>query len=92
MTSEPATAGETNESQKPLGLRERREKLEDLIAAKLRQGYWVESQRDTDAVVASLGPHRWFGRVGPRSENGREAISVDVQGRTTIEKLPKRRY
>ncbi len=68
------------------------EKLAGLIATKLQQGYWVESQRDTDAVLASLGPHRWFGRVGPREENGREAVSVDAQGHTTIVRLPRRRY
>jgi hypothetical protein len=70
---------------------ERTEKLELLIAEKLQQGYWVESQGDTEAVLVSHGPRRWFGR-GPRQENTRETVTVDEQGHTLIAMLPKRRY
>jgi hypothetical protein len=73
-------------------VRRRREKLGQLVAAKLEEGYWVELQRDTDAVVACAGPRRWFGWAGPRRENTREAVSVDSDGNATIEVLPKRRY
>jgi hypothetical protein len=75
-----------------VGVQRRREKLGRLIAAKLEDGYWVEMQRDTDAVVVRLGRRRWFGRAGPRTENTREAVSVDADGHATIEVLPKRRY
>jgi hypothetical protein len=75
-----------------VGIQERRDKLAAVLAEKLEQGYWVESQRDADAVVAARGPHRWFGRVGPRRENEREAVSVDAEGHTTITVLPRRRY
>ncbi len=78
-------------SQPPLSTAERTEKLELLIAKRLQQGYWVESRGDTEAVLVSLGPHRWFGRVGPRRENTREAVTVDEQGQTIIAMLPKRR-
>jgi hypothetical protein len=71
---------------------ERTEKLELLIAKKLQQGYWVESQGDTEAVLVSLGPRRWFGRRGPRQENTRETVTVDEQGHAVIAMLPKRRY
>ena len=72
-------AGEANggkPSQPPLSTAERTEKLELLIAKRLQQGYWVESRGDTEAVLVSLGPHRWFGRVGSRRENTREAVTV----------------
>jgi hypothetical protein len=78
--------------QPPVSTAERSEKLELLIAKRLQQGYWVESQGDTEAVLVSLGPRRWCGRVGPRRENSRETVTVDEQGHTLIAKLPKRRY
>ena len=87
--------GEANRGQRPQppwSRAERAEKLELLIAARLQEGYWVESQGDTEAVLVSLGPRRWFGRVGPRRENTREAVTVDEQGQTIIAVLPKRRY
>ncbi len=75
----------------PLSTAERTEKLELLIAKRLQQGYWVESQGDTEAVLVALGPRRWFGRLGPRREHTRETVTVDERGHTTIELLPKRR-
>ncbi len=93
--SDPPGGGEANGEkppQPPLSTAERTEKLELLIAKRLQQGYWVESQGDTEAVLVSLGPRRWFGRVGRRRENTRETVTVDEQGQTLIEMLPKRRY
>ncbi len=77
--------------ERPLSIAERTEKLELLIAKRLQQGYWVESQGDTEAVLVSLGPRRWFGRVGPHGESTREAVTVDEQGHTIIAMLPMRR-
>jgi hypothetical protein len=76
----------------PWSTAERTKELELLIAKRLQQGYWVESQGDTEAVLVSLGPRRWFGRIGPRRENTREAVTVDEQGQTIIAMLPKRRF
>jgi hypothetical protein len=78
--------------QPPVSIAERSKKLEVLIAKRLQQGYWVESQGDTEAVLVSLGLRRWFGKVGPRRENTRETVTVDEQGHTLIAMLPKRRY
>jgi hypothetical protein len=75
-----------------VSIAERAKKLEVVIAKRLQQGYWVESQGDTEAVLVSLGPRRWFGRVGPRRESTRETVTVDEQGHTLIAMLPKRRY
>ena len=92
--SDPPGGGEANGEkppQLPLSTAERTEKLELLIAKRLQQGYWVESQGDTEAVLVSLGPRRWFGRVGPRRANTRETVAVDERGHTTIELLAQRR-
>ena len=92
---DPAGGGEANPGKSPqpaVSTAERSEKLELLIAKRLQHGYWVESQGDTEAVLVSLGPRRWFGRVGPRRENSRETVTVDEQGHTLIATLPKRRY
>ena len=91
--SDPPGGGETNggtPAQPPLSTAERTEKLELLIAKRLQQGYWIESQGDTEAVLVSLGPRRCFGRLGPRRENTRETVTVDEQGHTLIAMLPKR--
>ena len=77
--------GDTNVS-----IEERRELLEALIAQKLQEGYWIESQSDIQAVVVLGGPRRWL--LGPRGEDRREAVSVDVDGRVEVLVLPKRRY
>ena len=92
--SDPQGGGETNGGkppQPPLSTAERTEKLELLISKRLQQGYWIESQGDTQAVLVSLGPHRWLGRLGPRRENTRETVRVDEQGHTLITMLPERR-
>src|SRR5437899_2666982 len=77
--------------QPPLSTAERTKELELLIAKRLQQGYWVESRGDTEAVLVSLGPRRWFGRVGPRRESTREAVTVDEQGQTILAMLPPKR-
>ena len=93
--SDAPGGGEANGAKSPqpaVSTAERTAKLELLIAERLQQGYWVESQGDTEAVLVSLGPRRWCGRVGPRRENSRETVTLDEQGHTLIAKLPKRRY
>jgi hypothetical protein len=93
--SDPPGGGEANGGKPPpppLSTPERTARLELLIAKRLQQGYWVESQGDTEAVLVSLvGPHRWFGRLGPRRKNTRETVTVDEHGHTHIAMLPKRR-
>ena len=73
-----------------VGLDERRDALAGLIATKLEQGYWVESQSDTEARLIARNRKRWF--VGARLPEKRELATVDEQGRTSIERLPDRRY
>ena len=74
-----------------VGLEERRAALATLIAPKLRQGYWVESQSDTEARLIARNRKSWFG-LGARLPEKRELAKVDEQGGTSIERLPDRRY
>jgi hypothetical protein len=73
-----------------VSIEDRRDKLEALIAQKLQEGYWIESQSDIQAVLVLVGPRRW--PLGPRGEDRREAVSVDVEGHVDVLVLPKRRY
>ncbi len=74
-----------------VGLDERRNALAALIESKERQGYWVESQTDTEARLIARSRKTWFA-VGPRLPEKRELARVDEQGKTSIERLPARRY
>ena len=74
-----------------IGLDERRDALTALIASKEQQGYWVESQTDTEARLIARSRKSWFG-VGARRPEKRELAKVDEQGRTSVERLPDRRY
>jgi oligopeptide/dipeptide ABC transporter ATP-binding protein len=73
-----------------ISIDERREKLDSLIAQKLQEGYWIETQSEIQAVLVLGGGRRWL--VGPRQEDHREAVSVDVEGHVEVLVLPKRRY
>jgi cold shock CspA family protein len=74
-----------------LGLEQRRNALAELIESKERQGYWVESQTDTEVRLIARSRKSWFG-VGARLPEKRELAKVDEQGKTSIERLPARRY
>jgi hypothetical protein len=75
----------------PIGLDVRRDALAELIAGKLAQGYWVESQTDTEARLIARSRKSWL-VAGPRLPERRELAKVDEQGRTSVERLPARRY
>jgi hypothetical protein len=57
----------------------RKEKFAGLLATKVEQGYDVESQDDTEAVIVTRGRRRLF--RSPMAGK-RQRISVDEQGRT----------
>src|SRR5580765_8901606 len=65
----------------PLSTSERKQRLADALATKTEQGYRVESQTDTEAVLVMKSHRRWFGLVGGSSET-RQITSIDEQGRT----------
>lgn len=65
--------------------------LAKAIAARLRKGYWVESQSASEARLVCTGRKRWLGLFGGRLPEKREVVRLDGQG-TSTEILPKRRY
>ena len=58
-------------------LAERREKFEQLLATKLEQGYDVESQGETEAVVVTRGRRRRFRRRADPHEYGHDGDDAD---------------
>jgi len=65
----------------PLSTSDRKLRLAGVLATKTEQGYRVESQTDTEAVLVMKSQRRWFGLVGGSRET-RQITSVDEQGRT----------
>jgi hypothetical protein len=64
----------------PLTMTERKQLLADVLATKTEQGYRIESQTETEAILVMKSQRRWFGMVGGDSEI-RQITSVDEQGR-----------
>jgi hypothetical protein len=56
------------------------------LAAKLEQGYQLESQGKTDAVVFTKGRRRWFGLVGG-VPGRRRRIALEDDGRVSTRAL-----
>jgi hypothetical protein len=53
------------------------------LAAELEQGYHVESQGKTDAILFTKGRRRWFGLIaGPDGRRRRIALEADGSIRT----------
>ena len=65
----------------------RKQKLAELVNAKIEQGYRIESQGDTEAVLFTRGRRSWFGLFAGPGAGGRQMISVDDQGAATTRKL-----
>jgi hypothetical protein len=61
----------------------RAQELARTLQAKLGQGYSIESQNDTQAVLRMKGRKRWFGR----SVVSRQVVSVDEFGKTKFVKI-----
>jgi hypothetical protein len=51
------------------------------LAAKLEQGYRLESQGKTDAILFNNGRRRWFGLIaGPDADGRRQRIALEADG------------
>ena len=64
----------------------RKQKLGKMLESKLEQGYQIESQSETEAVLFTQGHRSWFGLFGS-GEGARLMISVDEQGSAKTRKL-----
>ncbi len=65
----------------------RKQKFAQMLKSKLEQGYRIESQSDTEAVLFTRGRRSWFGLFAGPGAGGRQMISVDDQGAATTRKL-----
>jgi len=65
----------------------RKQKFAEMLKAKVAQGYEVESQSDTEAVLVTRGRRTWFGLFAGHGAGGRQLISVDDEGAAKTRKL-----
>jgi hypothetical protein len=65
---------------------DRREKFTQLLTTKVEQGYDVESQGDTEAVIVTRGRRRRFRST---EVGNRQRIGIDEQGRVTTHALER---
>jgi hypothetical protein len=71
----------------PAALGTRKKEFAKLLEAKVEQGYTIESQGDTEAVLFTRGRRSWFGLFAGRGEGARQMISVDDKGAAKTRKL-----
>jgi hypothetical protein len=64
---------------------ERKRKLSLILATKVEQGYIIESQTDTDAVITTRGRRLWLGLRG-HAPGKSQRIAIDEEGRSTTRK------
>src|SRR4051812_7996941 len=69
-----------------VSLEQRRELLAKTLQKKVEQGYRIESQTDTEAILVTRGRRRWFGILGSAAET-RQRTSIDEHGRATTRRL-----
>jgi hypothetical protein len=71
----------------PAAVDARKQKFAQLLEAKVEQGYKIESQGATEAVLFTRGRRSWFGLFAGRGEGARQMLSVDEKGAATTRKL-----
>jgi len=69
------------------GADDRKQKFAQMLKAKVDQGYEVESQGDTEAVLFIRGRRTWFGLFAGHGAGTRQLISVDDEGAVKTRKL-----
>jgi hypothetical protein len=67
-----------------IDLESRKAKFAEMLRVKVEQGYDVESQSDTEAVVVTRGRRR---RFRSRTTGKRQHISIDHEGKTMTHSL-----
>jgi hypothetical protein len=61
---------------------QRKQRLGATLQKKVEQGYRIESQTDTAAIVVTKGHRRWFGLIAGGAD-ARQSLSIDDHGRIT---------
>ena len=79
---EPTAGGAGAQVMEPpsLSTAERKARLAEVLVTKTAQGYEIESQTDTEAILVTKGRKRWFG-IGANSASSRQITSIDEQGK-----------
>ena len=88
--AEALTADSTDEafgSSTPATLDARKQTFAKLLEAKVEQGYEIESQGDTEAVLVTRGRRSWFGLFAGHGASARLMVSVDDKGAAKTRKL-----
>ena len=65
----------------------RKQKFAYMLESKVGQGYEIESQGDTEAVLFMRGRRTWFGLFAGHGAGARQLISVDDEGAAKTRKL-----
>jgi hypothetical protein len=78
---------EASASSMPGAVDTREQKFAQMLKAKVSQGYGIESQGDTEAVLFTRSRRRWFGLFAGHGAGARQRISVDDQGAAKTRKL-----
>ena len=74
-------------SSTPVATDTRKQKFAQMLKSKLEQGYRIESQSDTEAVLFTRGRRSWFGLFAGPGQGGRQMISVDEECAAATRKL-----
>jgi hypothetical protein len=85
MSEAPTVAVFGNGTPAPSPVGAAREELARTLASKRAQGYEVESETDTKAVLVMKGRRRWFGLSN--GESVRYEVTLDEGGRATSRRL-----
>jgi hypothetical protein len=80
-----ASANGTVLKSRPKPIDARKEELARTLLRKVAQGFEVESETDTQAVLVMKGHRRWFGLTNAPSV--RYEVDVDETGRTSSRRL-----
>ena len=65
----------------------RKQKFAEMLKVKVDQGYKIESQGDTEAVLFMRGRRTWLGLFAGHGAGARQLVSVDDAGAAKTRKL-----
>ena len=69
-----------------LSLEQRKELFAEVLRRKLEQGYEIESQTETEAILVTKGRRRWSGMLGSKPDT-RQSTSIDEKGQPSTRPL-----
>ena len=82
MTETHAAPPTTDEPATPASAESREARFARILETKVSQGYEIESQEGTSAVLVTRGARKWLG-LGGRRASAREIVAIDDQNKFT---------